>query len=245
MDNLAIIIARGGSVGLPGKNALPVAGRAMLDWTFDHALGSKRLDHVAFSTDSELFMPIAQARGIETIDRPAELATNHATVDSAARHAVETLEARHGQTCQRVAILYGNIPVRPTDLTDRALEKLIDTEADSVQSVGPVEKNHPYWMKRVEGDRLLMYEDNHVYRRQDLPPVYMLDGGVIAVTRQSLFNVVEGQPHAFLGQDRRAIVTGPGEVVDVDSQTDLYLADAVLRTMGGAIAHRPQASGAA
>jgi len=75
---------------------------------------------------------------------------------------------------------------------------------------------HPYWMKKLggpTGDELQMYEDNRVYRRQDLPPVYMLDGGIIAVTRRSLFTTVPGAPHAFLGRDRRAVVTQPGEVV--------------------------------
>jgi sialic acid synthase SpsE len=58
----------------------------------------------------------------------------------------------------------------------------------------------------------------------------MLDGGIIAVTRPSLFTVVPGQPHAFLGRDRRAIVTEPGQVVDVDIASDLDHARALLLT---------------
>lgn len=229
MACLTVILARAGSVGLPGKNAIDCAGRPLLDWTIDHALGSPSVSRVVLSTDGDQLAAIGRARGIEVVPRPAELAHATATVDSAARHAVETAQAQYGETYQTVAILYGNIPVRPPDLTDRANAKLAETGADSVQSVSPVDKNHPYWMKRVEGDRLLMYQDNTVYRRQDLPPVYMLDGGIIAVTRGSLFNVVEGQPHAFLGTDRRAIITEPGQVVDVDSEIDLFVAEAILR----------------
>jgi len=133
-----------------------------------------------------------------------------------------------------VVILYGNVPLRPVSLIDDAIEKLIATGADSVQSVCPVGKMHPYWMKRVGGadhpdDALMMYEDNAVYRRQDLPPVYMLDGGIIAVTRANLITVVEGEPHAFLGRDRRAVVTSPGEVIDIDSDVDLEYARALLQ----------------
>jgi hypothetical protein len=62
----------------------------------------------------------------------------------------------------------------------------------------------------------------------------MLDGGLIAVRRRSLFTVREGEPHAFLGADRRGIETAEGEVVDIDGAVDLALAEAVLASRGGA-----------
>ena len=124
----------------------------------------------------------------------------------------------------------------PTRFTQSADPGLLDpswggkAQAESVQSVCPVGKNHPYWMKTVDPEtgKLGMLHDNQVYRRQELPPVYMLDGGVIALTRSSLFSLVEGQPHAFLGADRRAVVTEPGDVVDIDTKEDLKAAEALL-----------------
>jgi len=232
MNTLTVILARAGSKGLVGKNALTVAGRPMLAWTIDHALQSSGTGCVVLSTDGDQLAKVAQSMGIEVVMRPVDLADDHATVDSAARHAVETVEAKHGAAFDAIAILYGNVPVRPADLTDRALSKLTDTGCDSVQSVYPVEKMHPYWMKQLGGaggDELLMYQDNQVYRRQDLPPVYMLDGGVIAVTRHSLFNPSDDGPHGFLGKDRRAVVNEPGAVVDIDSAVDLRVAEALLQ----------------
>lgn len=225
-ETLCVILARAGSKGLPNKNALPIAGKPMLAWTIEHALASQRIDRVLVSTDGKELADIARRFDVEVIERPAELASDTATVDSATRHAVGQVVDMHETVC----LLYGNVPVRPTDLSDRAIQKLIETGADSVQSVCPVGKQHPYWMKTVDPATaaLGMYTDNTVYRRQDLPPVYMLDGGVIAVRRSSLFRVVEGQPHAFLGEDRRAIITSPGEVVDVDCQADFRVAEAAL-----------------
>lgn len=232
---LCIILARAGSKGLPNKNGLVVAGRAMLDWTLDHALEAKRVSRVVLSTDGEHLAEVARKRGVDVVMRPAELSHDTATVDAAARHAVESAggEARH------VVILYGNIPLRPPGLVDAALAKLEETGCDSVQSVCPVGKMHPFWMRKLVGkgcDQLQNYQENSIYRRQDLPPVYMLDGGIIAVTRASLFTLVEGQPHAFLGKDRRAVVTQPGEVVDVDSAIDLAVAEAMLRSRMGSTA---------
>src|SRR5690606_7841415 len=124
------------------------------------------------------------------------------------------------------------------------------------------------WMVRVAGDgRLTPWEGDElfhgVYRRQNLPPAHVPDGGVIALTRRALTlgataaaPVRTGQasepqgrvghasepagdaaanpevrlsPHAFLGADRRAVVTEPGEVIDIDSPVDLMVADAALR----------------
>jgi CMP-N-acetylneuraminic acid synthetase len=87
-------------------------------------------------------------------------------------------------------------------------------------------------MKSLDGaqdDELRNYEPNAVFRRQDLPPLYQLDGGIIALTRESLFEVDADDPHAFLGQDRRAIRTEVGEVVDIDEPTDLLVAEVTLQ----------------
>ena len=113
-----------------------------------------------------------------------------------------------------------------------SLDKLIETGADSVQSVFPVGKMHPLWMRQLggeTGDVLQMYQPNRVYRRQDLPPLYMLNGGVIALRWQSLFTVDPSEPHAFLGSDRRAIVTATHEVIDIDSEMDLQMAEALVQ----------------
>ncbi len=231
MKTLTIILARAGSKGLVGKNSLNVAGRPMLAWTLEHALGSRRAGRVVLSTDGDDLAEVGRSMGVEVVKRSTETAKDNATVDSAARHAVLAVEAQAGKPFEAVVILYGNIPVRPADLTDLAVAKLTETGCDSVQSVYPVEKMHPYWMKQLggdTGDELLMYEPNDIYRRQDLPPVYMLNGGVIAVTRKSLFNVDPQRPHAFLGDNRKAIINKPDDVIDIDSRLDLRVAEAVL-----------------
>jgi sialic acid synthase SpsE/CMP-N-acetylneuraminic acid synthetase len=236
MRVLGVILARAGSKGLPGKNVARLHGEPMIAWTIAHAKAAKCLGRIVVSTDGTQIAYEAARRGIAVIERPPALATDTATVDSAARHAVETVEREEGPPYDAVVILYGNVPCRPADLIDRAVEKLAATGCESVQSVCPVGKMHPYWMKKLARpakelspsavpDVLLPYEPNNIYRRQDLPPVYMLDGGIIAVTRQSLFTVAPGEPHAFLGKDRRAVVTQPSEVVDVDTAVDLAYAE--------------------
>ena len=200
----------------------------MLDYTLDHAQGSRNVQELALSSDAPELLRQARTRGVAAIERPAELATDTATVADAARHATRTLEAMRGERFQSVVILYGNVPIRPANLTDRALTLLRETGCTSVQSVCPVGKRHPYWMRQLDVDgRLSAFHPNTVDRRQNLPPVYALDGGVLAVRREMLD--LDDGPHGLLGADPRAILTAPHDVIDIDEELDVYLAEAVLR----------------
>ena len=231
MYTLAIILARAGSKGLPNKCVRPLLGRPLIEYTFDHALAAERVDQVVLSTDSQPAKQLAKQRGIEVIDRPAELAIDTATVDDAARHALAQVEAKRSRPVDYVVLLYGNIPVRADDLIDRAIEHLIATGADSVRSVAPVSKQHPDWLHRLDGDRMSQYRPNSIYRRQDLDPLYYHDGAVAAVTRAALVAAPRwpGDYQGFLGNDRRALVQQPQDAVDIDTALDLHIAEAILQ----------------
>lgn len=235
MSAVAVILARRGSKGVPGKNMAPVGGRPCLWWTIQAALKASHVSRVIVSTDWPAAASLAREMGAEPIERPADLAGDSATVDAAVRHAV--LDADPAP----VVILYANVPVRPPDLIDRAVELLGASGADSVQSYTAVGKHHPWWTCRVDpgSGRVTPWEGNRLfhgtYRRQDLPPALVPDGGVLVVGRESLFHRIPGVPegpHAFLGREdrRRGVVTREGEVVDIDSPIDLLVADAILRS---------------
>src|SRR5690606_32734538 len=103
------------------------------------------VERILVSTDGAAIAEAARSAGgepaPEVIMRPAELASDTATVDAAARHAVESTGAAN----EIIVILYANVPVRPADLIDGAVETLIETGADSVQSYSDVGKHHPWW----------------------------------------------------------------------------------------------------
>lgn len=254
-EAVAIVLARGGSKGLPRKNVRPVAGKPCIAWTIEHARAAASVRAVVLSTDDAEIASVGRGCGARVVRRSAERAGDRATVDDAAREALGCIErgdwwdegqggeAGHGTRdtlrAEVIVLLYGNVPVRPAGLVDRAVRMLVEHEADSVQSYAPVGKFHPWWMARVdeqsgavrpwEGEVL-----NHgVFRRQDLPPAFVPDGGVIAVRRAALMLEIAGVrpgPHAFFGREdrRRGVITGEGEVVDVDTAVDLMVAEAML-----------------
>jgi CMP-N-acetylneuraminic acid synthetase len=234
MAALAIILARAGSKGVPGKNTAPIAGRPCIAWTIDAAQNANCVSKVVVSTDSEETTRISQSLGTDIHTRSADLASDTATVDDAAREALAAIDPdAHFNT---IVLLYANVPVRPPDLIDRAVNLLQAEHCDSVQSYTAVGKHHPWWTARIDdagnvtpwqGDIL----NHNIYRRQDLPPAHIPDGGVLALTRPALtrqLNTPPG-PHAFLGNDCRGITTKEGDVIDIDTPIDLVIADTILR----------------
>jgi CMP-N-acetylneuraminic acid synthetase len=230
---LAVILARGGSKGVPGKNVALVGGRPCIAWTIEAAKSAKTVSAVVVSSDDGKALAVAREMGVGTVMRPQELASDTARVDDAARHAVEVVGRGYGI----VVLLYANVPVRPEGLIDRAVELMRESGADSVQSYAPVGKYHPWWTARLNGQgEVLPWEgevlNHNVFRRQDLPPAVVPDGGVLVVTRAALMMEVAGVepgPHAFFGADRRGVMNAEGAVVDIDSKLDLVVADTLLR----------------
>ncbi|MGI9014518.1 MAG: cytidylyltransferase domain-containing protein [Phycisphaerales bacterium] len=224
---LTVIIGRAGSKGLPGKNAMRIAGQSMIGWTIDAALHACCPSKIIVSTDGRNIADAAVAKNIRAFMRPRELASDTASIDDAVRHAVLNTDDVAAET---IIILYANVPVRPSDLIERALHEYDRNGWDSVQSYCPVGKYHPSWMVTLAQDgNVSAYETQKSHRRQDLPPVYIPDGGVIVVSRAALFSAVSGDPASFLGKRRGSVVTRPGDVVDVDDMHDFVIAEALLR----------------
>jgi N-acylneuraminate cytidylyltransferase len=242
---VAVVVARAGSKGVPGKNTAIVAGRPCVAWTIGHALAAG-VDAVVVSSDSDEVLGIAGEMGAAAHRRSEALASDTARVDAALREAVGWFEASRGPIGAAV-LLYGNVPVRPSGCVDRAVALWRETGCDSVQSYAPVGKFHPWWQVRLddggvvrawEGERLF----GGVYRRQELPASFVPDGGVLVVGRAALFHQLPGldpaHPHSFLGHDHRGVTNPEGAVVDIDSASDLIVADIILKQISPQRAQR-------
>src|SRR5438874_2450046 len=232
MNTLGIILARAGSVGLAGKHLRLLGSRPVICHTFEHARAARLLTRICVSTDCPVIRRFALAEGFDIVERPTELATSEASVQDVMLHALRMIEARHsGFRADGLVTLYGNVPVRPAGVIDRALAHLQETRCDSVRSFCTVGKWHPAWMSHLDGDRVIPLHAGSIHRRQDLTPTFLHDGAVVAVSRASMLRgeLMPQDPHAFFGVDRRAIQTEMGETIEIDHLRDLYWAEAVLR----------------
>lgn len=173
---LAIIPARGGSKGLPGKNIRPMCGKPLIVWSIEKGKLSKYVDELLVTTDSQEIASVAKAAGAYVpFLRPPELSTDHSTTYDAIRHALAFLDEREGKRFDYVVLLEPTSPLREDDDVDRMLEHLVGNAAefDSIISVGEVDE-HPSIVKRLKGLRLEPFcpELPQTKRRQDNEPAF-------------------------------------------------------------------------
>lgn len=154
---LGIILARGGSKRLPGKNIRMLQGKPVLAWSIDAARSAHSLDKVMVSTDSSSIADVASRFGAEVpFLRPAELAGDDCSSVDAVLHALDYWHG-HGHEFDAVILLEPTSPLRASgdiDAVAALLARHWDV-ADAVVSVGEVQLEKPDVMKVVGADGYL------------------------------------------------------------------------------------------
>ena len=229
MKTLAVIPARGGSKSIPRKNLADVAGRPLIAWVIAAAREAKRLDRVIVSTEDEEIAETARRYGAEVpFVRPPELATDTVSLIPVVQHALAAMDGL-GFLADAVMSLQATSPgLRGADV-DAAVAKLEESGADSVATVLRVEHEHPYWAKRLEGDRVRPFsaETNESYlQRQDLPPAYVFDGAIF-IRRRRLLEEWSGRDFC-LGADVRGLPLSAESSLHIDDEIHLEVARALL-----------------
>ena len=231
-----VIPARGGSKRLPGKNLRVLGSRSLLGHAIASAREATRLTRFIVSTDSAAIADEAHRHGAEVpFLRPVELATDEAGMVPVLQHAVRWLELAAGARPELIVTLQPTLPFRTGADVDRTIAKLLETGADSAQTVTEA-TYHPFFMKTLDGDRTVpLFADGHKYvRRQDAPPVYQPSGAVY-VTRYTVL-MHQGR---VLGDDNRAIVMGFESSVNIDTEWDFMLAELILARGRAPVPARP------
>ncbi|HEY5786738.1 MAG TPA: acylneuraminate cytidylyltransferase [Microlunatus sp.] len=216
---VAVIPARGGSKGVPGKNLRRVGGMSLIVRAVRAAREASSITQVCVSTDDAAIAGEAAAAGATVVDRPAALAGDLATSESALLHAVGVLEA-DDRPVDVVVFLQCTSPFIAAADLDAAVGLVLADEADSVFSAVV---NHAF-LWRPDGDRVVgvNHDASRRQRRQDRAPEYRETGGFYAF-RADRFAAVG---HRFF--DRTAVVAVPElTALEIDTEADLALASAL------------------
>ena len=224
---VAVIPARGGSKGIPQKNLRTILGKPLIAYTIETALQAKTLTRTIVSTDDEQIKEVSQDYGAEVpFLRPSHLATDTAPGISVLQHAIIYLAEHEGYLTDIVVCLQPTSPLRSGEDIDAAVNLCLDSGADSVVSLCQA-KHHPYWMKKIVDGRVhpLMNENvNHYTRRQDLPPVYQLNGALY-VTRTNVLL----EENRVLGKYTAPYIMPAERSIDIDTTNDLRVAETLLK----------------
>lgn len=190
---IAIIPARGGSKGLPGKNIRPLCGKPLIAWSIERARQSRHIDTVVVTTDSQDIADVALGCGAEVpFLRPAHLASDTASSVDTVLHTLDYYRDILGKTFDYVVLLEPTSPLREAGDIDGMLNKLLANadDFDAIVSVGEVHE-HPSIMMRLEGNTMQpFYTDLAMTgRRQDNVPAYFPYGVAYIVTANTLYSL--------------------------------------------------------
>jgi len=225
---LAIIPARAGSKGLPGKNIRPMCGKPLIGWSILQGLESQYIDEVLVTTDSQEILDIANQFGANTpFIRPKSLASDDATSIDLILHAVDYL-TKAGRIYDYLVLLEPTSPLRDISDIDGAIELLINNElAESVVSVTKAEEAHPSFLFTIHNELLrpmLGIEPNGL-RRQDLKEDYYYLEGSIYVS--SIKALIEHQ--GFYHTETLPWVVDRYKAVEIDELSDFISAEALMQ----------------
>ena len=216
---VAVIPARGGSKGVPGKNLRRVGGRSLVARAVDACRAAQTISEVYVSTDDAAITRAARDAGAGVVDRPADLAGDHATSESALLHALEALAADDEPAVDVLVFVQCTSPfIAPVDL-DAAVTTILDNEADSVFSAVD---NHAF-LWRPEASNTSVVGVNHDaaqrLRRQDRGTEFRETGAFYAF-RADRFAAVRHRFFDRVGVVRVAELTA----LEIDTEADLTVA---------------------
>lgn len=227
---LAIVTARGGSKGIPGKNIKLLAGKPLIAYSIEAAKKAGVFDRIIMDTDDLKIAEVAKEYGCEVpFMRPKELAEDSTQHRPVLRHAIEWLKEHEGYEPEYTMCLFPTTPFRQPEHIKEAVDIILKTGADSVFGVSKVPGHFtPYRSMNMGADGKLALINGQpvrkrIMRRQDLPDSYASNGMMYLFKTENLFKYDEDA--GMLGDDVRALVVDPKYNVDIDTPEDWELAE--------------------
>ncbi|MBX9769903.1 MAG: acylneuraminate cytidylyltransferase family protein [Candidatus Obscuribacterales bacterium] len=223
---LAVIAARGGSKGLPGKNLRLVAGKPLIYWSILEAQKSKLIDRLIVSSEDNEILAVARSFGAETpFVRPESLAADDTPGVAPVLHALEALPGY-----DYVVLLQPTSPLRTVEDIDGSIGEAINKQSKSVVTISEPEKL-PNWMCTLdENGRLsfLLGQSENTERRQDAKKIYALNGAVFVADCNWLVKSQRLDCEESIGFEM------PKErSIDVDDEMDLKICETLLLERAG------------
>lgn len=227
---LAVIPARGGSKGLPGKNVRPFAGLPLIAHSIHFAKLCPEIDRCILSTDSEEIAELARATGGDVpFLRPPELAEDSTPMLPVLQHAVQEVECRERKSYDIIVLVQPTSPFRlPEDLSRGLWLLQSDSNAMGVISVSePTFNPRSVCVEDLNGYLAWAFTKTAYTRRQDAEPVYRINGLLYLWRRNYLLNA---SVDTLYTAPHRLLVVPEERAIDIDVFHDFRLGEILLRS---------------
>ncbi|MCO5249194.1 MAG: acylneuraminate cytidylyltransferase family protein [Chitinophagales bacterium] len=220
---IAIIPARGGSKGLPGKNIKLLNGKPLIAYTIEAAQKAKFINRVIVSTDCRDIAEIAEEYGAEIpFMRPNRLATDQSMAIDTYLFTIQQLEQIEHKSINEIMVLLPTCPLRTSEDIDKAHNIFISKKADSVISYTP--EHHPiYWHKYLTSDnRFENIFESTIANRQDMKTSYYPNGAIFIFRKDLLIR------RLYYAENSFAYVMPRERSVDIDTIEDFEYIEFIM-----------------
>ena len=219
---LAIIPARSGSKGIPGKNMVDIGGLPLIHYTIQTIQQSNAISCAMVSTDDAKTGEYCLKHNIEfPFIRPDELSSDTAKSIDVVIHALNWY-INNGRKFDFVLLLQPTTPFRDGEWIDAAIKKLESSQLNALISLKPVPHDYnPNWQFRLVQDEkyVQMYEGEVITRRQDLSPTFIRDGAIYLTRVDYLL-----RNKSFFDERMEFIIDTSKPKINIDTYDDLAMA---------------------
>ena len=231
MKVLSVVCARAGSKGLRNKCMRRIGEKPIVRYAIEYSLVLGSKVRTVVSTDIPELIADCRNRAVRCIVRNPIYCKDTSRIDDALAEAAVT----HGDGCDWISIVYGNIPTRYPQIFQEAVHFLDrNPDYDAAISMQNVEKFHPDWMFDFDEDLLPSAEERN-YRRQALPQKMIHDGHTLIFRRQPFLERYDKRVrydkrirYGIFGSRIKPVLNSY-PIVDIDTEKDFRLAEALLR----------------
>ena len=233
METIAIIPARKGSVGIPGKNYYPICGQPLVYWSLLAAYQSS-VETIILTTNCPQVKKIGlefkeecgDRKRIHVIGRPKSCSTSMTPTEETMDHALNYIQKKRNINDSLIMLLQPTSPARKNGLIDTCLKKLLNSHADGIMTCS---EHTPFFYKRGKSF-VKAIRDNVRVPRQMLDPskMYLHDNGNVYITRYNSFT-----NYGRIGRKTIGHVISDFESMQIDEPQDILAMEALAKVFGG------------
>jgi N-acylneuraminate cytidylyltransferase len=224
-DVVAIIPARGGSKGIPNKNIIDFCGKPLIAWTIEQCLSSKYIIDVWVTSDSQDILDIAEKYGAKTIKRPDSISGDMASSETAWMHAIEIIQ--RDSNIDLVFAPQVTSPLRETKDINSAIEKIVDSDSDSLLSTVEIEDFFIWRQRLKDGPESVNYDYMNRKPRQEIEKKY-LENGSFYIFKPKIIKANNNR----LGGKVLLYKMEKFKMFQIDNDEDVELATVIMKGFG-------------
>jgi N-acylneuraminate cytidylyltransferase len=216
---VAVIPARGGSKGIPGKNIKPFHGIPLLAHSIRAARIAEAVDRVVVSTDDMAIAEVAHREKADIVMRPPEISSDFSRSEDALLHVLGELEVREAYVPDILVFLQCTSPLTTSGDIDGALQEFMNRSADSLVSATPF---HYYlWKENDKGEAIgINHDPTFRAMRQERKNQFMENGAIYVMKVKGFLQ----HRHRFFGKTVIYIMP-ESRSIEIDEPIDLQIAE--------------------